>query len=274
MALQMKIRIITATILLFIAHHSTVASQQVEIQYAFIGDAKSSAYKGVEQGIIEANLQGRFLGQTYSLRRFDDSDLSHIKADEYIAIIAALNADTLRRLSSAFPNHPVLNISIHDDALRQTCTANMLHVIPGNKMLNDAKQQWLQKNPGEPVHSSGWHDDFKKFAARDLNKRYRKRFSVSMDQYAWAGWAAVKMTSDSVAREGITSANALLKYLRSEEMAFDGQKGLNMTFRDTGQLRQLILLSDAEGELIGEAPVRGIAKPGDVDSLGIVSCLN
>jgi hypothetical protein len=44
-----------------------------------------------------------------------------------------------------------------------------------------------------------------------------------------------------------------------------------MNFRVTGQLRQLILLVE-DNKVIAEAPVRGIAKPPTLESLGILDC--
>ena len=247
------------------------AGAKTEIRFAFIGDESGSAYDGVKQGIHEANLQGRFSGQSYSLHVFAGRDIDKIDPAGFIAIIVAANADELQQAGRRFKDHAVLNVSAHDDALRKTCVSNLLHVIPSKKMLDDAKAQWLQKAPGAEARASGWHHDFVKFAARDLNKRFRKGFARPMDQYAWAGWAAVKMTSDSVARKGLTSPAALLDHLKTD-LSFDGQKGLDMNFRDTGQLRQLLLISNAAGELVGEAPVRGVVKPNAVDSLGLASC--
>ena len=64
----------------------------------------------------------------------------------------------------------------------------------------------------------------------------------------------------------------LLEYLKNE-LTFDGQKGSNMNFRKNGQLRQLILLVEND-KIITEAPVRGVAKPPTLDSLGILDCKN
>ena len=91
-----------------------------------------------------------------------------------------------------------------------------------------------------------------------------------MDDYAWAGWAAVKMTSDSVARENISDAKHMLTYLKTN-LSFDGQKGSDMNFRETGQLRQLMILVE-DGKIVAEAPVRGVAKPPTLDSLGLLNC--
>ncbi len=244
-----------------------------EVRFAFIGEAGGNAHSGVVQGIHEANLQGRFLGQNYTLQEFNRNDWDEIDPGEFIALIVATDADNLTRIGEHFGSHAVFNVSAHDDALRAACAPNLLHVIPSAKMLADGKAQWLQKKPDADVEASGWHPKFVKFAARDLNKRYQERFSRQLDQYAWAGWAAVKMTSDSVARKAITAPGAMLEFLKGD-LGFDGQKGQGLDFRNTGQLRQLLLISDSEGTLLGEAPVRGVAKADDMDSLGLASCPN
>ena len=91
-----------------------------------------------------------------------------------------------------------------------------------------------------------------------------------MNDHSWAGWAAVKMTSDTVARTQITNSKEMLNYLKNE-LTFDGQKGSDMNFRITGQLRQLILLVEND-KIVTEAPIRGVAKPPTLDSLGILEC--
>ena len=267
----MKTIINTFTAFIFLASATAGAADITEISFAFIGDTDSSAHTGVAQGIHEANLQGQFLGQNYSLEEFSRNDIDAIDPDKFIAIIVATDADNLTQAGARFNDHTVFNVSVHDDALREACAPNLLHVIPSARMLADARAQWLEKNPDADITVSGWHPQFMKFAARDLNKRYKKRMSRAMDQYAWAGWAAVKMASDSVARQNITEPGAMLEFLKTG-LAFDGQKGLDMDFRDTGQLRQLVLIIGPEGELMGEAPVRGVVAPGDVDSLGLASC--
>jgi hypothetical protein len=91
-----------------------------------------------------------------------------------------------------------------------------------------------------------------------------------MDSEAWAGWAALKIVSEAVARTQSTHPRQILTYLR-EDIEFDGQKGIAHTFRDTGQLRQPLLMVVA-GKLVGEAPVRGVVETSNLDSLGLPSC--
>jgi ABC transporter substrate binding protein (PQQ-dependent alcohol dehydrogenase system) len=164
----------------------------------------------------------------------------------------------------------VFNLTSDDDALRQACQPNLLHIAPSARMKADAVAQWHKKKPAAPVQAQAWHADFTKFAARELNNRFRKAHEIPMDDDAWAGWAALKMLSETVARIQTADPARTLTYLRTE-MAFDGQKGVPHTFRDTGQLRQPLLLVEA-GKLVGEAPVPGVATTNDLDSLGLTSC--
>lgn len=195
-----------------------------------------------------------------------DSDLARD-----LAIVAAADADLLRQLAVRWPDHAILNVRAREESLRETCLPNLLHVIPGDDMFRDAVLQWQKKNPGAEVSAVAWHPDFMKFAGRDLNKRFRAAFNTGMEDYAWAGWAAVKMISDMVARRGPEAPAALLEHLKVD-LAFDGQKGIDLSFRPTGQLRQPLLLLE-HGKLVGEAPVRGVAaSDADLDSLGATEC--
>jgi hypothetical protein len=109
-----------------------------------------------------------------------------------------------------------------------------------------------------------------KFAARDLNKRYKAAWEVDMDDEAWAAWAAVRIFSDAVANMPEGTVAERLSYIRND-LEFDGQKGAYMTFRATGQLRQPLLIVE-NGELAGEAPVRGVAASDELDSLAPLAC--
>lgn len=232
------------------------------INLSFIGNKNSLAFMGVKQGQNEANLQGQFLGQSYSL--------SATPVDS-TAILAAINADELRQLSKAHPHKAIFNLIAEDDALRTECLPNVLHVIPSQAMKQDALAQWKKKNPSDDVNAQTWHSSFRKYAASQLNSRFSESTSYKMNDTAWAGWAAVKLLSDSVVRSQLNEAEPLLKFIKTK-LAFDGQKGMSLNFRDTGQLRQPILLIK-NNKIVGEAPVRGIAKTTNLDSLGLAACL-
>ena len=234
---------------------------QLQVPIGYSGDLASTAWLGAQQGHAEAQIQGDFLGQQYTLTP---------RLGEVSAIVAALPPAALQALARAHPGVPVLNVTAMDDDLRTACLPNLLHVIPSRKMLADARAQWKKVHPDSNVEARVWHPDFQKYAASQLNKRYTEASGKPMDDTAWAGWAAVKMVSDLVAREQTADPAALLAALRGK-LAFDGQKGSDLSFRDNGQLRQPLLLEE-DGKLVGEAPVRGVAAVDDLDSLGVVGC--
>ena len=250
----------------------TAASDAALIRIGYVGGRDHSAFLGVTQGMEEASLQGRFLGQSYRLEVIENRSPDAADLAPFVAVVAALSAAELPALARLRPDLPVFNVTADDDALRAACTANLLHVLPSAAMKRDAVKQWLVREPEAGVTAAAWHPAFEKFAARDLNKRFRAAFDRPMDDYAWAGWAAVKMSTDMIARTGAASGGELLRNLRGQ-LAFDGQKGVDMDFRPTGQLRQPLLLVGADGTLLGEAPVRGVAPSDDaLDSLGLVEC--
>jgi ABC transporter substrate binding protein (PQQ-dependent alcohol dehydrogenase system) len=138
-------------------------------------------------------------------------------------------------------------------------------------MLADAEAQWRKANPGaKDVQARTWHEDFVKFSARELNRRWAEATGRPMSDQDWAIWAAYKLVSDAIANNPDAGAEELLAYFR-DEMEFDSVKGVQSTFRETGQLRQPLLLV-VDGKLAGEAPVLGVAPSDDLDSLGGEQC--
>ena len=240
---------------------TATAQAELVVPIGYAGDPAASGWLGAQQGHREAQIQGDFLGQRYTLTP---------RLSEVSAIVAAVPPAALQALARAHPGVAVLNITVTDDAIRTACQPNLLHVIPSQKMLADARAQWQKAHPDSPAEATAWHPAFEKYAASQLNKRYTEATGKPMDDAAWAGWAAVKMVSDLVAREQTADPAALLQALR-HKLAFDGQKGSDLSFRDNGQLRQPLLLVD-KGKLLGEAPVRGVAAVEDLDSLGLVPC--
>ncbi len=238
-----------------------LADSTLEVPLAFVGPRDGTAWRGARQGLDEAQLQGEFLGQRYRL---------DAAPEQAVALVAALPAGELTALAKAHPGVPVLNVAAADDALRDQCLPNVFHVLPSARMASDAVAQWQRAHPEAEVEARAWHPDFEKYAASQLNKRYSEQFEAPMDDQAWAGWAAVKLLSDTVAREQAASPAILLDALHSR-LAFDGQKGVDMSFREDGQLRQPLLLVDGS-RLVGEAPVRGVVDIEDLDSLGPSRC--
>lgn len=237
------------------------ANDSNEIKFSFIGDYESQAFLGIQQGIDEANVQGVFLGQSYSLTMYPSSST---------AIFTTVDAKHITHLSKAYPNKVIFNLSAEDNNLRSQCFVNVLHILPSKAMKKDAESQWQKKSPTSDAKAQTWHHTFKKYAAGQLNSRFTNSTNKKMTDTAWAGWASVKLLSDSIARNQFNDATALLKFLKTE-LAFDGQKGISLNFRETGQLRQPLLLI-SNGKILGEAPVRGVVDTTNLDSLGLTHC--
>ncbi len=244
------------------------AAPAAEIVLVFVGPTDSSAYKGARQGLEEAQAQGEFLGQHYTLTVQATSSPHPLQAT---AIIAATNEAGLYQLVTVNPGIAILNAELKDNKLRRTCRANLLHVLPSAEMEASALAQWRAANPqAKDVVARAWHPAFEKYAGIELNKRYQQAFNQPMDDTAWAAWAAVKLVSDMVAREQNADGTALLTALR-DRLAFDGQKGVDLSFRRDGQLRQPILLVSGN-KVVGEAPLHGAGESAGLDSLGRVGC--
>ena len=228
-----------------------------EFRLEYAGAEGGSAWKGLQLGIEEANVQGKFLNAAFALG-----------GGNALAVFAD-KPGSIEEIAAGAAGRAVLNLSDGADALRARCAANTLHVIPSDKMKRDAVGQWKLKDPAAAgVAASGWHPAAVKFSARDLNKRYTKKFGEPMDERAWAGWFAARAVADTLMRNPDADSAKLLQLLKEDE--FDGQKGDPHSFRENGQLRQPLMIVSGEGELLGEAPVRGVAT--DLDSLGTVSC--
>lgn len=253
---------------LLIALSQPLLAEVMDVPLHYVGPTEGSVWLGLQQGLDEANIQGEFLGQKYSLQVVTAEQLMAL--DSATAILLATDEQHILAIaeSEKFANVPVFNLISDSDSLRSACLPNLLSIPASQKMKQDALAQWLAKNPESKAHVQGWHEDFEKFAASQLNSRFKKARGVVMDNDAWSGWAAVKLLSDTVARTKSTDAAAMLNYLKNN-IAFDGQKGAGATFRDTGQLRQLVLLVE-DNKIVAEAPLRGVK--GDLDSLGLASC--
>jgi branched-chain amino acid transport system substrate-binding protein len=114
------------------------------------------------------------------------------------------------------------------------------------------------------VWAASWYHELERFSARELNRRFMRRFGKPAEAHAWANWAAVKLVVEGVLRGGSTEAAALIDYLEGA-IAFDGHKGKPLTFRDWNhQLRQPLYVLKARDaktensrdlfELVGELP--------------------
>lgn len=247
-----------------------MAVDPIEVAIAFVGTPEGEAYQGALQGLAEANQQGRFLGQRYVLTAYEDTATALAAAPAAI-VATPSKPDELKSLVETAGTLPVFNVTLTDAASRALCLPQLFHIQPSDAMKAAALEQWQQAGNTGEAKAVAWNSGFKKYAASQLNKRYSKAAGgAPMTDAAWAGWAAVKLYSDAVARQGGTAPEALLSYLHND-MAFDGQKGVEMTFRSNGQLKQVILIEQA-GKVVAEAPIAGVVDSNDLDTLGGGDC--
>ncbi len=232
-----------------------------ELRVAYFGDKKSSVFLGVQQGLAEANIQGQFLGRRHKLVWLESSEKLPAPIS---AVLVASDAKSLRELSERNSTLPVFNLTMENDELREACLPNVLHIIPSTRMKRDAMAQWQVKYPNSRASALAWHPSLKRYAGEQLNKRFKKAHDCPMDDYSWAGWVAVRMIADTAARIQSNDPKRLLEFLRTE-LKFDGQKGTDMSFHETGQLRQLLLVVEAD-KIVGEV------EPENLDSLGLADC--
>ncbi len=260
---------IAARTLLLLTLAAGLQGSDVELVLVAPHSGADASVRGVLQGLDEARRQASFLGISYVLTRAEAVDPSvHSGAD---ALFIVGSPDEIIAAAEAAPGVPVFNIVSTDDALRTACRPNLFHTAPTKAMLAAAEAQWGQAHPeDQDVEAHGWRAGFFKFSARELNRRFKQAQGAPMDSDAWAAWAAVKLYSDAVANNPDADGEALIRYLR-QDMEFDGAKGAFLTFRETGQLRQPLLLT-VGGKLRGEAPVRGVAAYDELDSLGLLKC--
>jgi len=95
------------------------------------------------------------------------------------------------------------------------------------------------------VWSTSWYHELERYSAREVNRRFMRRFGKPPEAYAWANWAAVKLAVEGVLRASTLASTALVNHLESSP-PFDGHKGKSLTFRDWNhQLRQPLYLVKA-----------------------------
>ncbi len=76
------------------------AADADEVEILFVGDQGSSAWEGASQGLVEANLQGKFLGKTFKLTQLPGAGEILKEASPAAAVVAG-DATTLRQVADA-----------------------------------------------------------------------------------------------------------------------------------------------------------------------------
>lgn len=118
----------------------------------------------------------------------------------------------------------------------------------------------------------GWHPALERFSARELNRKFRRRFNAPLEETSWAAWTALKLIGEAAVRGNATDAAGVQAYLATTP-PFDGHKGAALTFRPWDQqLRQPVyVIGPRSGEGTGQGPFEVLAQAprDDLDSIGI-----
>lgn len=255
--------------LLAFACSQPLLANDIDVTMHYVGPIEGAVWLGVQQGIDEANLQGGFLGQKYQIEVVEPEAIESTEVGTVLLMATDDEFIMQTAQSDKFADVPVINLVSRSDALRESCIPNLFHITASEKMRADALAQWQEKNPDTPANVQNWHEDFVKFAARQLNNRFEKNQGEAMTDESWAGWAGTKMIADTVVQTMKYDAEFMMDHLKTD-LVFDGQKGDNTNFRENGQLRQILLLVDNDNNILAEAPLRGF--DGGLDSLGQTTC--
>ena len=116
---------------------------------------------------------------------------------------------------------------------------------------------------------AAWHHAYERHGAPQVSKRFEEVAGRPMRDAGWAAWAATGLILRAAAATRGSDADAMLAWLRNDDLTFDTSKGAPGSFRDcNNQLRQPILLHTGDA-VIARAPVAGFLHPrNELDTLG------
>jgi ABC-type branched-subunit amino acid transport system substrate-binding protein len=93
-----------------------------------------------------------------------------------------------------------------------------------------------------------WEPTYKAHGSLELSNRVLERWRHPMDGPVWASWFTVKSVWELVLRSGTSDPERLVDVLEKGAVAFDGHKGIALTFRPWDhQLRQPLAMSRLVG---------------------------
>jgi ABC-type branched-subunit amino acid transport system substrate-binding protein len=249
--------------------------------------AAASIVRGVRLGAAEAKQTAGLFGsdvELYELRGDGDAALAaadRLSSARKIHVVISTSADDADALSRFAESHRVifLNTASRSQALRAACRRYTFHIEGTDAMYTNAAkvaERWpvtISASASGQMAGSGrdsvtlWGSSLGRFGASQLNDRYRDRYDLWMDGFAWAGWAAVKIAGEAALRTRSTSPPKLVAYLESPTAQFDGHKGWPLTFRVADhQLRQPLYIAMLQGA--GGYAFRDVPELRDDSSLG------
>jgi hypothetical protein len=160
------------------------------------------------------------------------------------AIVGNLTGPLQRAPTVAAPI--TFDIGRHQRAQPSDCGDRYFHLLPLLAAMDGA--QHPKPESSNRASLVAWSSSLERFGAAQLNERYRKRFRLEMDEYAWAGWMSIKILLDAVLKEGTADRCTLEKFLITGAR-FDGHKGVPLFFDpQSRELVQPLFAPRASGE--------------------------
>ena len=240
--------------------------------------SEAAVARGVRLGTAEAKQTAALFGNNVDIYEAEGAGSGALTAAERLLSVrkvqvligaSAADADALSKFAEL---HHLLfvNAASRSQALRAACRRYTFHVEATDAMYANAAEvahHWpatMSASASARLAGSGrdsvtlWGPSLERFGANQLNGRYRDRYHLWMDGFAWAGWAAAKFAAESALRTHSTLPSKLMAYLESPASQFDGHKGWPLTFRMADhQLRQplyIAMLMGAGGYRFRDVP--------------------
>jgi hypothetical protein len=262
MLINYKLKVFTTLILIFTG--TTLADDRIDLVY--FGNKEDSALLGVGQGLEDNQLKNQY----FNLQILEPDIFKSLDNPRPLAIFASVDAESLRILSELNPKVPVFNLVEGHDDLRALCLPNLFHIIPSNKMREDAIKLWSEKIQNIQPEATAWHHDIKNDRAAELNARFLDIRGFPMGEQPWAGWVAASIVTTNIIQFQSKNTAALFEYLKTE-LRVDGLKEYSLSFRPNGQLRHIFLMVE-DDKILGTVPDYEITKDSDLDMFGYSHC--
>jgi hypothetical protein len=228
---------------------------------AAVASCRMGAEMGCDEAVRAASLlrrQLRVLPVAHDLA----SARTLIEAEPLSAVIAASDVGDMAELGASCTAAGVvlINAVASENALRNAqCGRMTFHVAASDAMRSDALRLASRRTSDDASSTAElWSAGLERFGAAQLNDRFHARFGRYPDSAAWAGWFAVKVAWEASQRARAIDGDSIARHLERETTAFDGHKGVPLSFRSWDhQLRQPLyvrLVPGARDAPSGERP--------------------
>jgi ABC transporter substrate binding protein (PQQ-dependent alcohol dehydrogenase system) len=117
--------------------------------------------------------------------------------------------------------------------------------------------------------ATAWHRTHEAWGALQLQNRFKQQSGRWMQEVDYAAWLAIRAIGEAATRTKGVDFDAISAYVRGDQLALAGFKGVPLSFRSwDGQLRQPVLLAQ-ERSMVAVAPIEGFIHPtNELDTLG------